>query len=119
MTKQELENRLINFASNIIQLTAHYEDSYAGRHPASQIIRSATSPALNYGEAQNAESHKDFVHKMGICTKELKETFVNLKIVEQACLVKNNIDIIELKTEVNELISIFVASIKTLKGNLK
>ena len=56
---------------------------------------------------------------MGICTKELKETFVNLKIVEQACLVKNNIDIIELKTEVNELISIFVASIKTLKGNLK
>ena len=64
------------------------------------------------------ESKKDFIHKMGICLKELRETFVCLKIIEKATL-KSNIDIIiNAKSEANELISIFVSSIKTAKTNL-
>ncbi len=82
MNKQELEDRLIEFASTIIILTNKFEKNYAGNHLGGQIIRSSTSPALNYGEAQSAESSKDFIHKMGICLKELRESLVCLKIIE-------------------------------------
>ena len=119
MNKQELENRLIDFAATIIIVASKFEKNYAGNHLTGQIIRSSTSPALNYGEAQSAESNRDFVHKMGICLKELRESFVCLKIIEKANLTTdlNNLSIA--KTEANELISIFVSSIKTAKTNMK
>ena len=113
MDKFKLEERLIDFAANIILFTNHVDKSYAGNHLVGQIVRSSTSPALNYGEAQSAESKKDFIHKMGICLKELRETFNCLKIIERANLTSNT----ELIIEVNELISIFVSSIKTAKTN--
>lgn len=119
MNKQELENRLIDFAATIIIVASKFEKNYAGNHLASQIIRSGTSPALNYGEAQSAESSKDFIHKMGICLKELRESFVCLKIIEKADLMKEEALLVSAKTEVNELISIFVSRIKTAKNNLK
>jgi four helix bundle protein len=119
MNKQELENRLIDFAATIIISASAFKVNYAGNHLGGQIIRSGTSPALNYGEAQSAESNKDFIHKMGVCLKELRESFVCLKIIEKANLTTdlNNLSIA--KTEANELISIFVSSIKTAKTNLK
>lgn len=119
MNKQELENRLIDFAAEIIIIASKFEKNYAGNHLSGQIIRSGTSPALNYGEAQSAESTKDFIHKMGVCLKELRETFVCLKIVEKASLMKDNQGLSITKVEANELISIFVSSIKTAKNNLK
>ena len=117
MDKFKLEERLIDFAANIILFTNHVDKSYAGNHLVGQIVRSSTSPALNYGEAQSAESKKDFIHKMGICLKELRETFNCLKIIERANLTSNTALINKLKIEVNELISIFVSSIKTSKTN--
>ena len=117
MRKQELEERLIDFAAEIILFTNHIEKSYAGNHLIGQIVHSSTSPALNYGEAQSAESKKDFIHKMGICLKELRETFNCLKIIERAKLTSNTELINKLKSEANELISIFVTSIKTAKTN--
>jgi four helix bundle protein len=119
MNKQELEDRLIDFAAAIIIVASKFEKNYAGNHLSGQIIRSGTSPALNYGEAQSAESPKDFIHKMGICLKELRESFVCLKIIEKAKLSTEINDLQNAKKEVNELISIFVASIKTAKTNLK
>lgn len=119
MNKQELENRLIDFAATIIIVASKFEKNYAGNHLAGQIIRSGTSPALNYGEAQSAESSKDFVHKMGICLKELRESFVCLKIIEKAKLTTDLNGLSIAKTEANELISIFVSSIKTAKANMK
>ena len=79
MNKQELENRLIDFVTTIIIVASKFEKNYARNHFAGQIIRSGTSPALNYGEAQSAESTKDFIHKMDICLKELRESFVCFK----------------------------------------
>ncbi|MGC4040832.1 MAG: four helix bundle protein [Flavobacterium sp.] len=117
MKKQDLEERLIDFAAGIILFTNSIEKSYAGNHLIGQIVRSSSSPALNYGEAQSGESKKDFIHKMGICLKELRETFNCLKIIEKADLSSNKELIIKLKLEANELISIFVASIKTAKTN--
>ena len=115
MNKQELENRLIDFAATVIIVASKFEKNYAGNHLSGQIIRSGTSPALNYVEAQSAESKKDFIHKMGICLKELRETFVCLKIIEKANLASNLTDVVKAKHEANELISIFVSSIKTAK----
>ena len=117
MRKQELEERFIDFAAEVIMFANFVEKSYAGNHLSGQIIRSSTSPAFNYGEAQSAESKKDFIHKMGICLKELRESFNCLKIMERAKLINNNEKIDILKKEVNELISIFVSSIKTAKSN--
>jgi len=115
VNKQELENRLIDFAASIILVASKFDKNYAGNHLAGQIIRSGTSPALNYGEAQSAESSKDFIHKMGIYLKELRESFVCLKIVEKSNLSTDISNLVKTKTEANELISIFVSSIKTAK----
>lgn len=117
MDKFILEERLIAFAASIILFTNHVEKSVAGNHLVGQIVRSSTSPALIYGEAQSAESKKDFIHKMGICLKELRETFNCLKIIEKAKLISKIELVTPLKLEVNELISIFVSSLKTAKSN--
>lgn len=81
------------------------------------MIRSGTSPALNYGEAQGAESTNDFIHKLKIILKELRETFVCLKIIKRKPLIEPNDDLENTYIENNELISIFVSSIKTAKRN--
>jgi len=115
--KFDLEGRLIQFSVDIIKVADHsMNNSYATNHLSKQLIRSATAAALNYGEAQSAESHKDFLHKMKIALKELRESMVNLKIQKGTELIKNIADIDKLIDENNQLISIFVASIKTSKA---
>lgn len=89
--------------------------TFAGNHISGQIIRSGTSPALNYGEAQAAESTKDFIHKMGIVLKELRETSISLRIIIQKPLVANIDEVQKCLNECNELIAIFATSIKQLK----
>ena len=72
--KFDLEDRLVGFASEIIRITVKLPKSVAGIHIAKQLTRSGTSPAANYGEAQSAESRANFVHKMKVALKELRET---------------------------------------------
>jgi len=91
----------------------------AGNHLSGQLVRSGTSVSLNYGEAQSAESKKDFIHKMKVILKELRETFVCLKIIHVSKLYKTEEKIIKAKKENNELISIFVKSIDTAQKNQK
>lgn len=88
--------------------------SKVGNCIADQIIRSGTSPPVpNYGEAQSAESRSDFVHKMKICLKELRETKVWLRIIVKTNLISPSSKLDSLLDENNQLISIFVSSIKT------
>ena len=94
-------------------------NSKAGNHLSGQLVRSGTSVSLNYGEAQSAESRKDFIHKMKVILKELRETYVCLKIIHRSKLYKTEKKIIEAKSENNELISIFVKSLETAKKNLQ
>lgn len=94
-------------------------NTQAGNILGGQIVRSGTSPALNYGEAQAAESRKDFIHKFGIILKELRETKVCLKLIKGADLIKNIVIIENGMNEVDQLIAIFVASIVTAKKKLK
>jgi len=74
MTAGELENRLIKFAVDWVKLTSKAKKSYASNHMNGQLIRSATSPPLNYSEARAAESQRDYIHKMQICLKELPKS---------------------------------------------
>jgi len=117
MNKLDLEERLVWFSVRIIELSESLQKSYAGTHLSKQIIRSATSSALNYGEAQSGESPRDFIHKMGVCLKELRETFINLKISKYGRLSNNEKLLNTCYIENNELIAIFVKSIETAKKN--
>jgi four helix bundle protein len=71
----DLEERLLEYAASIIRLVEKLAPTRAGNHVAGQLLRSGTSPLPNHGEAQAAESADDFVHKLKICLKELKESF--------------------------------------------
>ena len=116
--KFDLEDRLVDFAVRVIEVAESLPNTYAGKHLAGQIIRSGTSPALNYGEAQSAESVADFIHKMKICLKELRETFVCLKIIKRKnYFAEGKLD--NIHQENNELVSIFVKSIATAVLNKK
>ncbi|MBL7806207.1 MAG: four helix bundle protein [Saprospiraceae bacterium] len=109
---QVLEDRLIDFATRILDLVEALPNTAVGRHLGGQIMRSGTAPALNYGEAQAAESKADFVHKMKICLKELRETNISLKIIfRRNWFPKEKLN--PIMNENNELIAIFMASIKT------
>ena len=117
MRPYDLEERLINFAVLIIEFIDFVPNTKAGNHLSGQLLRSGTSPALNYGEAQSGESKKDFVHKIKVVLKELRETYVCLKIINKAKLHESEEKLKVLIQENNELISIFVKSIKTAQGN--
>ena len=118
MNKFDLEERLIDFSVLTIKMTDKMMTTYASQHFAKQLIRSGSSPALNYGEAQSGESRKDFIHKMKVALKELRESYNCLRIIKKAELVKEKEMIERLIKECNELISIFVKSIQTAQKNI-
>jgi four helix bundle protein len=113
--KFDLEERLIEFGVRIIRLAEALPKTRVGNHISGQIIRSGTSPASNYGEAQSSESRADFIHKMRLCLKELRETRIWLLLTAKANVVKSVSQLEPLIDENNQLISIFVSSIKTAK----
>ena len=117
MDKEILEERLISFAVTIVEIIQSMPDEKGANHLASQLLRSGTSPALNYSEAQSGESRKDFIHKIKIVLKELRESNINLKIINRTKLYKYEEKIIFAMKESNELISIFVKSVKTAEAN--
>ena len=114
--KFDLRERLIQFAVMIIQLVKTLPTDYTGRHFGNQLLRSGTSHAFHYGEALGAESQADFIHKMSICLKELKESEVNLEIIYRAKLTEGAI-LQEVREECDELVAIFVTSVGTAKRN--
>ena len=119
MNKFDLEERLIDFSVLIIEIINEMPNCKAGNHLSGQLVRSGTSGALNYGEAQSAESRRDFIHKIKIILKELRESLICLKIIHRSKLYKNEDKIVTAKGEANELISIFVKSVETAQKNLK
>ncbi len=109
----DLEDRLIDFAVRVIRTAESLPKTRSGKHISGQLIRCGTSPAANYGEAQSAESRADFIHKIKICLKELREARVWLQIIARSDFVRNPLNVESLINEANELISIFVKSVKT------
>ena len=111
--RYDLENRLLEYSVKIIAIVEHLPNSRVGNHVASQLIQSGTSPYPNHGEAQAAESSKDFVHKLRIALKELRETKRWLQLIKKVPLVKQIAQIDEALAETEELIKIFITSIHT------
>ncbi len=115
---ESIEERLIQFSVDILNLTEDFPNTRAGNYFAGQMTRSGSAPALIYGEAQGAESRKDFIHKMQLSLKELRETRIALKLVIRKPLVAEKIAA-PLLNENNELIAIFVQSIKTAQSRMR
>jgi four helix bundle protein len=110
--KYDLEERLLDYSVNIIRLVEKLPATKAGNHVAGQLLRSGTSPLPNHGEAEAAESTADFVHKLKVCLKELRETWRWLRLAHRVPLARAEI-VDPVLSETDELIRIFVASIKT------
>jgi four helix bundle protein len=118
MTKErdyDLQERLIDYAVRIIKLSEALPETKAGKHVSSQILRSGPSPAPNYGEAQSAESKADFIHKLKIALKELRETEIWLKIITKAKMIKPASQLAPLLQETDELVAILFTSVETAK----
>ncbi len=115
--KYDLEERLLGFASAIIDLSEKLPASRAGNHVAGQILRSGTSPYPNHGEAEAAESRDDFVHKLKVCLKELRETRRWARLINRKGWAENDPKVTFLLSECDELIRIFFSSIQTAQRN--
>ena len=113
----DLQDRFIDFAVRIVRLSEAIPESRAGKHICAQVFSSGTSPAPNYGEAQSAESRADFIHKLRIALKELRETEIWLKIIIRSELIKPPEQLAPLLQETDELISILFKSVETAKRN--
>ena len=110
-----LEDRLITFGIMVVRIAEALPNNDFGKKTRDQLSRSGPSPAQNYGEMRSAESRRDFIHKMKIGLKELRETFVSIKLVKKYMELENK-SVPTLDTafkENDELISIFVKSIQT------
>lgn len=109
--KFDLSERLEDFAAKVILIFDKKPNSFAGEYLAKQLIRSACSSALNYGEALGAGTDKDKINKLRICLKELRESLRNLNIQTKADLISGD-DVKSLKDENDQLIRIIVTRIK-------
>ena len=114
----DLEERLLQFSVRIIRLVESLPKSRAGTHLGGQLLRCGTSPLLNHGEAETAESREDFVHKLRNCLKELRETMRCLRLIQLVPLVKTPARLAPLLKENDELIRIFAASLQTTLAKL-
>jgi len=116
MNKIELENRLIEFTVWVNECVLSLENHLTINHLKEQVIRSSTACTLNYAEAISAESRKDFIHKLGIVIKELRETKANLRIMMRFST-KSDEELSKLINESDELLAIFHKTIVTAKKN--
>ncbi|MGC3943775.1 MAG: four helix bundle protein [Chryseolinea sp.] len=110
--KFDLEYRLLEFTIRIISVVESLPDTRVCNYLGSQLLRSGSSPVLNYGEAQAAESRKDFVHKLKVILKELRETSICLTILNRKSYISED----ALLKESRELIAIFTSSICTAQS---
>ena len=114
--KFDLEDRLVDFACMCLEVCDLLPNSKTGQNLEYQLSKSSTASALVYGEAQAAESRADFIHKMKVVLKEIRESRVNLKIIKRKPVIVND-KVDKAFSEANELMAIFLKSIETAKQN--
>ncbi len=114
----DLEERLLDYGAAIIRLTEGLPNGRAGNHVAGQLLRPGTSSLSNHGEGQAAESRDDFIPKLSICLKELKESRRWLQLILRVPLTRDVKSVETLGGETEELIRIFAKSIRTAKSGV-
>jgi four helix bundle protein len=116
MTPEEMAERLVDFAARAGKVVDALPDTRLGRHIAGQLVRCGTSPAPNYEEACAAESRADFIHKLRVCLKELRESRSWLRLIIKASLLPEH-RIADLLDECCQLCNIIGQSIATARAN--
>jgi len=114
----DLEHRLLEFSERVIRLVDALPNTRAANHVAAQLVRCGTSPYANHGEVEAAESRKDFIHKLKVCLKELKETRRWLRLVAKSEMLPAP-KMSGILKETEELIMILFSSIRTAERNAK
>ena len=109
----DLEERLLEFSIRVIELSERLPKTRAGNHVAGQFLRAGTSAYGNHGEAQAPESLDDFIHKMKVCFKELREARRWTRLIARMAWLKGSADLTFVLGEVDELVRIFNASVRT------
>ncbi|MDZ4809366.1 MAG: four helix bundle protein [Bacteroidota bacterium] len=115
--KYDLEDRFVDYTCRMIDVVEALPKTRAGNYIAGQLVRSCHSPTFNYGEAQGAESRNDFIHKMGVILKELKECRTALKIIIKKQMIKPVLKLDPIYKKTEELIAIIAKSISTAQKN--
>ena len=115
----DLEERLLQFSVGVIKLVEDLPNTRTGNHVANQLLRSGTSPYANHAEAQAAESTNDFIHKLRICLKELREAKRWIMLIQRLALLPQAEQVNNILLESEELIKIFVKSIRTAESRRK
>ncbi len=115
--KYDLEDRLVDYSCRMIDVVDALPNTRAGNYIAGQLIKSCMSPTFNYGEVQGAESRNDFVHKMGVVLKELKECRSALKVIRKKEMIKPVTKLDGIYKETEELVAIMAKSIETANKN--
>jgi four helix bundle protein len=120
MEKQadQLSERFLLFASNIVKLVKRIDSNQFHRHIGMQLFRSATAIGANYEEARGAESRQDFAHKLQIVLKEARESYYWIKLIDRSEILKTK-EIQDLAEENRQICDIIAKSIKTIKSNMK
>jgi four helix bundle protein len=114
----DLEERLLDFSVRIVRLVDALPNTRAANHIAGQLLRCGTSAYGNHGEVEAAESRKDFLHKLKVCLKELKETRRWLRLLAESSMLQET-KMTAILNETEELIRIFFSSIRTAERNAK
>ena len=116
MTGGKLEERTIDYGIAVMELCGNFPQGFAAKHIAGQLLRAATSVGANYAEATEAESSDDFVHKLKIAMKELKESRVWLLFASRLSGAPNVDDLL---SESRELVLMMGKSIATVSNRIK
>ena len=116
---EELADRLLAFAVNVIKIVSDLPQNPVEKHISFQLLKCGTSPGANYEEARGAESARDFIHKLRIALKELKESRFWLKVIKEVPLLDKD-QVYPLLIECEELVAIIAKSVTTArKSRLK
>lgn len=113
----DLEERFVDYTCRMIDVVEALPNTRSGNYIAGQLVRSCHSPALNYAEVQAAESRNDFIHKLGVVQKELKECRTVLRIIIRRQMIRPVSKLSAIFTETEELIAIIGKSIQTAQKN--
>lgn len=112
----QLSGRLLDYGVDIVKLTAKLGRTVTGKYIANQLLRAGTSVGSNYEEARGAQSRADFVHKLQIVLKEIREALYWLRLIQKSKIL-NGSDLGSIITETIQLSNIVAKSVITAKKN--
>jgi len=118
MDRRDLDERLLTYGARVIKLVESLPRTLVGRRIGDQLLRSATSAGANYEEARGAESRSDFVHKMQVALKELRESHYWLRLLMKAEILPVD-RLADLLDEATQLRAILSKSLATTKGKAR